>query len=117
MKYELRVRVDWSKVRKVCIREDCYTRGDNDEYEHMLLEMCDSAEDMVDLEEIAEDILDHSDADALREKYDDDVETTILEYLINDCTWVVPSRIVPERTWMDDMVDDADELLEKMVRR
>lgn len=90
--YTIRYHVDMYKVRSLCIRENYYTCGDNPAYEHMLLDMCDG-DTFETLIEIAEDIAEHSDMEKLCAKYDGKPVDTILEYLVNECTWTEPVRI------------------------
>lgn len=92
---KLHYNIDMYKVRNLCIREQYYTCGDNREYEHLLLDLCDGAE-LEDVVAVAEDILAHSDTERLMSHYDagtlTEVEDTILEYLLNECCWVMPVR-------------------------
>ena len=52
-----------STLRSLCIREDWYSRGDIDEYDHLLQDLAGSKPDLTtaDIIEIAEDIAAHSD--------------------------------------------------------
>ena len=58
-------------VRSMCIRESYYTRGGVDAYTHLLVNLCDFEKEvtMDDLEEIAEDILEHSDVNSFCGQY------------------------------------------------
>lgn len=49
-------------LRKLCIAQDWYTRGDNDEYEHLLIDLAEHKENLTtaDTIEIATDIAEHS---------------------------------------------------------
>lgn len=51
-----------SNLRSLCIRKDWYTRGGNDEYEHLLLDLAEGKENLTtdDIIQIAEDIAAHS---------------------------------------------------------
>ena len=59
-------KIDSEMVRSMCIRECYYTRGDVDAYTHLLVDLCDFKKEitMDDLEEITEDILEHSDVNS-----------------------------------------------------
>lgn len=65
MKYgykEIR-RISACDLRNLCISEDWYTCGDNDEYGHLLLDLAGRKENITtdDIVEIASDIIEHSD--------------------------------------------------------
>lgn len=51
-----------SNLRALCIRKDWYTRGSNDEYEHLLLDLAERKKNLTtdDIILIAEDITAHS---------------------------------------------------------
>ncbi len=53
-------------LRALCIREEWYTNGDNDEYGHLLFDLADRKENITtdDVCEIAQDIINHSDLTA-----------------------------------------------------
>ena len=63
-------RISADKIIGICIRQDWYTRGTNEEYERMLSTASEkenlSTEDIV---EIATDILEHSDSDRIMSSY------------------------------------------------
>ena len=52
-----------SSLRALCIRQNWYTAGDNDEYNHLLYDLAGNKENLstADIIEIAADIMDHSD--------------------------------------------------------
>ena len=52
-----------SSLRALCIRQNLYTAGDNDEYNHLLYDLAGNKENLstADIIEIAADIMDHSD--------------------------------------------------------
>ena len=56
-------------LHSLCIRQNWYTNGDNDEYEHLLYDLADSKPHLTtqDIIEIAADIAEHS---VLRDGYD-----------------------------------------------
>lgn len=64
-KYKEIRRLSASNLRSLCIQMDWYTRGDNEEYEHLLLDLAEHKENLTtaDIIEIAEDIAAHSDLD------------------------------------------------------
>ena len=61
---EIRV-IRASSLRALCVRQNWYTAGDNDEYGHLLLDLAGSKENLstADIMEIAADIMEHSDLD------------------------------------------------------
>lgn len=86
-------RIDNMKVRSMCIAEEFYTRGTNKEYSHLLFTLCEKEElSLDDIEEIARDILDHSDLEEKEMEYGvgyDDLLTNLMGNLINDCCYSV----------------------------
>ncbi len=54
-----------SSLRALCVRQDWYTAGDNDEYGHLLYDLTQNKENLstADIIEIAADIMAHSDLD------------------------------------------------------
>ena len=52
-----------SALRQLCIDQDWYTAGDNDEYSHLLFELAGDKDNLstADIIEIAADIMAHSD--------------------------------------------------------
>ena len=54
-----------SSLRALCVRQDWYTSGDNDEYGHLLYDLTQNKENLstADIIEIAADIMAHSDLD------------------------------------------------------
>ena len=75
--------INSSDVRNVCIREDWYTRGDNEAYSHML-GMCRQPYSVNLLESIAKDIYEHSDKDYW-DCYDGNPVLNIMFTLRLDC--------------------------------
>ena len=59
-------------LRELCIRQNWYTRGDNAEYEHLLLDLAANKDHLTteDIIEIAEDIAAHSAPSDFRECFD-----------------------------------------------
>ena len=55
-----------SSLRALCIRQNWYTAGDNDEYSHLLYDLANDKENLstADIIEIAADIMEHSDMSA-----------------------------------------------------
>lgn len=55
-----------SSLRALCIRQNWYTAGDNDEYSHLLYDLAGNKENLstADIIEIAADIMEHSDMSA-----------------------------------------------------
>lgn len=64
MKYEYKeVRtISADRLRKLCIEHDWYTRGDNEEYRHLLDDTAGDKENITteDIVEITRDIIEHS---------------------------------------------------------
>ena len=58
-------KISASSLRTLCIRQDWYTAGDNDEYGHLLFDLAGDKENLstADIIEIAADIMAHSDLD------------------------------------------------------
>ena len=90
-------RIDSSMVRSLCIKEKYYTCGDNAAYMNLLTTLCGSEKEMTmdDLEEIADDILMHSDGEIFSERYGspEEVFEAVLWQLINECCIVSVERI------------------------
>lgn len=55
-------KISASALRQLCVDNDWYTAGDNDEYEHLLFDLAANKENLItaDIIEIAADIMDHS---------------------------------------------------------
>ena len=58
-------KISASSLRTLCIRQDWYTAGDNDEYGHLLFNLAGDKENLstADIIGIAADIMAHSDLD------------------------------------------------------
>lgn len=58
-------KIDASALRQLCIYNDWYTAGDNDEYRHLLYDLANNKENISteDIIEIAQDIMAHSELD------------------------------------------------------
>lgn len=56
-------KISASSLRALCIKNDWYTAGDNDEYGHLLYDLANDKENLTteDIIEIAADIMAHSD--------------------------------------------------------
>ena len=56
-------KISASSLRSLCIHQNWYTAGDNDEYNHLLHDLAGNKENLstTDIIEIAADIMDHSD--------------------------------------------------------
>ena len=57
-------RIHASDLRALCVKNDWYTRGDNEEYGHLLFDLAGHKDNITtdDVCEIVQDIIDHSDA-------------------------------------------------------
>lgn len=74
-------KIDFEKVRAMCISNDLYDCGTNADYNHLLLVLCDRCQNVTTAKiiEIAEDILIHSDSE---------IELTSIMYMLaNDCCY------------------------------
>ena len=69
------------KVRTMCIQNDLYTCGTNEEYAYLLFTLCDNSEETTTekLLEIATDIKNHSNTDM--------EITNIMFFLANECCY------------------------------
>lgn len=58
-------KVSACSLRSLCIKNNWYTNGDNEEYSHLLIDLADDKDNITtdDIVEIAQDIYDHSDTD------------------------------------------------------
>ena len=58
-------KISASSLRQLCVENDWYTFGDNDEYRHLLFDLAGNKENLStsDIIEIAADIMEHSDLD------------------------------------------------------
>ena len=70
-------RIHASDLRALCVKNDWYTRGDNEEYGHLLFDLAGHKDNITtdDVCEIVQDIIDHSDLLA------DDFENVAYEVL------------------------------------
>lgn len=84
-------RIDEMKVRRMCINEDFYTCGTNEDYGNLLFNLCDKENvTLADIEEIAADILVHSVWERKAESYGcdyDELLANVMGNLINDCCY------------------------------
>lgn len=71
--------IRFEKVRSMCINQDLYDCGTNEDYSNLLLNLCSNEKEMTleKIIEIAEDILIHSDTEM--------EITNIMFLLINEC--------------------------------
>lgn len=79
------IKTDMNKVRTTCIRQNWYTRGNNEEYSHLLNDMCafEISQTEESIKAIAEDIFEHSKLDNCITK--EEHISTIAFYILNDC--------------------------------
>lgn len=83
-------RIDWTKVRKLCIDQNWYTRGDNEAYSNMLFKLCEGTT-LTAIRDIAKDIVAHSNPDTMADmanQCDKPAFKCVMDYLLNDCTWL-----------------------------
>lgn len=79
-----------SKVRQLCIDQNWYTCGDNEEYGHMLSDLC-RGTTLAAVAEVAKDIVAHSDPAQMAEmavQCDKRAYKCVMDYILNDCTWL-----------------------------
>ncbi len=78
-------RIEAGRLRALCIKHGWYTRGDNEEYGHLLYDLADRKENITtdDVCEITQDIINHSDLLA------DDFEHVAYEVLKIATTYLV----------------------------
>ena len=90
-KMSTKMMMDMSDLRNVCIRNDWYTRGTNDEYARLLTMVKDSKVTDSKLMKIAMDIYEHSDMERYERDYsENEILENIVHILINDgCTVTV----------------------------
>lgn len=62
VKFKETRRISANNLRALCVRQDWYTGGTVEEYEHLLLDLADNKENITtaDIVEIAYDIINHS---------------------------------------------------------
>lgn len=84
-KYKEVIKLERSKVWSKCVEKRWYTRGDISAYDRML-DMCTLPYSQTLLEEIAEDIVEHSDSRCW-EGYDENPVLNVLFELKADCTY------------------------------
>lgn len=94
-------KIDKTKVRYMCIRENYYTRGNETDYSHLLGDLCNFCRDLTmdDLEEIVADILNHSDVDGICDRdgcTKDEIFGAVLWEIINECCTVLVKKDVPD---------------------
>lgn len=97
-KYREYRRIYGYKVRELCIQDNLYTEGTNEEYSHLLITLCkDDADQTLDsLEVIAEDIIKHSDLENLLNRFGcdkEELQKSIMWELINECCITYLERV------------------------
>lgn len=84
-------KINSSKVRQMCIKDNYYTKGTNNEYENLLLNLCnDKNMTLKKIEKIATDILQHSDWQSKSRSYGceyDELLKSVMANLINECCY------------------------------
>lgn len=81
-------RIDASKVRGICIKQEWYTNGTNADYTAMLMmaEQSDGSADSI--YEISKDIYDNSDMSRYASDYTEaDIIENIMFYIVNDAAY------------------------------
>lgn len=64
-KYREIRKISADSIRNLCIAKNWYTRGTNEDYRHLLVDLADNKENITteDIVEIAQNIMDHSSTD------------------------------------------------------
>lgn len=64
-KYKEIRKISADSIRNLCVTKNWYTKGTNEDYRHLLVDLVDNKEDITteDIVEIAQDIMEHSDTD------------------------------------------------------
>ena len=80
------IRTDMKKVKKTCIKNDWYTRGNKEEYSHLLNDMCDWDIEQTEesIRDIARDIYEHSTGFDMCYSKNEHIDN-IAFYILNDC--------------------------------
>lgn len=80
------IRTDMTKVRKTCINNDWYTRGNNEEYSYLLNDMCDWDIEQTEesIRDIARNIYEHSTGFDMCYSKNEHIDN-IAFYILNDC--------------------------------
>lgn len=96
MKFKAVRKLSRDDLRRLCIRENYFTRGDNEEYEELLSMLNDRPKMTKGLyKKIAEIIFEYSDVEWKKAVYgcsDDDLMADILFKLYNDATVTIIER-------------------------
>ena len=86
-----------SDVRNMCIHYGLYTKGDCEEYKHLLNDLCERKSPSIeDYDEILNDIISHSDLNELIETYGgtkEELMESFMYKLVNDCSYIFVERI------------------------
>lgn len=79
MKYKEKRTLSAENLRNLCIKNHWYTKGNCEEYEHLLYDLAENKRHLAtnDIIEIAEDIIAHSEIDCTSE------DITTVAYLVN----------------------------------
>lgn len=85
-------RLVWEEVRTLCIKDDYYTKGNNGDYENLLFNLCSESNvaTLELIEEVATDILEHSDVCEKMYKYGcgyDELKVNLMSCLVNECCY------------------------------
>lgn len=83
-------KIDAYKVRQMCIKDNYYTRGTNEDYTNLLMNLCEMDADTYTIYIIATDIIEHSDYEKKMNEYGctlEELTTYIMENLINECCY------------------------------
>lgn len=91
MKFKEARMIRSDEVKAMCIKDGFYTCGTNAEYCHLLFDLCENKDaSLEDLEEIAIDILDHSDWEKKASEYGtdrDELLRIVMTNLLNECCY------------------------------
>lgn len=90
-------KIDHLKVRSLCVKNNYYTCGTNEEYNKMFSH-CKGKMTIKKIEYIANDIFNHSDIETFKSTYgcsDEELIENIAFELINDCCYTTVETINP----------------------
>lgn len=90
-------KIDHLKVRSLCVKNNYYTCGTNEEYGKMFSH-CKGKMTIRKIENIAKDIFNHSDVETFKNRYgcsDEELIENIAFELINDCCYTTVETINP----------------------
>lgn len=113
----MKVIVMTDKVRGLCIKENYYTRGNNDEYSNMF-DLCRAAETVEDVKAIAKDIAAHSNIERIMNAYgvtEAEALRYITENILNECSYISLEDETTEEATQEE-AEEAAETIEEAAQ-